>query len=186
MHGRFPPSGCVSASSSVSSETQRPSRYNAQVAVEMDSLLIVKTNTVQAGNDKQQVEPMLKKLEVLPDELGQLTTLVADTGFYSEANINHWRTHRHPLDCRRLGRPPPRSDGTVHRTQTLGLRCHRGRNDAPSPQDERWPCPVCEAQMHGRTRDRHHQIGTGFPAILPARVTVRSKANGTWWRWPGT
>jgi transposase len=62
--------------------------YNGQIAVDMDSLLIVKTNTVQACNDKQQIEPMLKKLDALPDELGNFTTLVADTGFYSEANVN--------------------------------------------------------------------------------------------------
>ena len=62
--------------------------YNAQVAVDMDSLLIVGSDTVQAGNDKQQIEPMLKKLLALPDALGHRTPLVADTGFYSEANVN--------------------------------------------------------------------------------------------------
>lgn len=72
--------------------------YNTQIAVEMDSLLIVKTNTVQACNDKQQIEPMLKKLDTLPDELGNISTLVADTGFYSEANVNdpsHQQRTRH-------------------------------------------------------------------------------------------
>lgn len=33
--------------------------YNGQIAVDMESLLIVKTGTVQAANDKQQVKPML-------------------------------------------------------------------------------------------------------------------------------
>ncbi len=61
---------------------------NAQIAVDMDSLLIVKTNTVQAGNDKQQIEPMLKKLSALPPALGKVNALVADTGFYSETNVN--------------------------------------------------------------------------------------------------
>ena len=54
--------------------------YNGQIAVDMDSLLIVKTQAVQATNDKQQVEPMLKQLQTLPAELGQPVTLVADTG----------------------------------------------------------------------------------------------------------
>ena len=62
--------------------------YNTQLAVDMDSLLIVQTNTVPACNDKQQIEPMLKKLSALPDELGNLTMRVADTGYYSEAKIN--------------------------------------------------------------------------------------------------
>ena len=61
--------------------------YNGQIAVDMDSLLIVKTNTVQAANDKQQIEPMLTQLPALPDELGTVKTLVADTGYYSEANV---------------------------------------------------------------------------------------------------
>lgn len=93
--------------------------YNAQIAVDMDSLLIVKTNTVQACNDKQQIEPMLKQLLALPDELGHLTTLVADTGFYSEANviacaINEIipliavsREAHHPDPLARFTAPPP-------------------------------------------------------------------------------
>jgi transposase len=93
--------------------------YNGQIAVDLDSLLIVKTNTVQACNDKQQIEPMLKKLDTLPDELGNISTLVADTGFYSEANVNacaeneitpliavsREEHHLDPLD--RFTEPPP-------------------------------------------------------------------------------
>ncbi len=93
--------------------------YNAQVAVDMDSLLIVRTNTVQACNDKQQIEPMLKKLEALPDELGKVNALVADTGFYSEANVNACTAHdilpliavsreeHHPDPLKRFTEPPP-------------------------------------------------------------------------------
>jgi len=49
----------------------------------MESLLIVKTGTVQATNDKQQVEPMLKQLRTLPVELGKPATLVADMGYFT-------------------------------------------------------------------------------------------------------
>lgn len=98
---------------------------NGQIAVDMDSLLIVKTNTVQAGNDKQQIEPMLKKLDALPDELGHLTTLVADTGFYSEANVNACvtseiipliavsREEHHPDPLARFTEPPPLEAGAT-------------------------------------------------------------------------
>lgn len=94
--------------------------YNAQIAVDMDSLLIVKTNTVQAGNDKQQIEPMLKKLSALPPALGKVNALVADTGFYSEANVNACaeneitpliavsREVHHPDPLERFTAPPPR------------------------------------------------------------------------------
>ena len=33
---------------------------------------------VQATNDKQQVEPMLEKIEALPEELGEVEHLLAD------------------------------------------------------------------------------------------------------------
>jgi IS5 family transposase len=42
---------------------------------------------VQALNDKQQLAPMLDKLSALPKELGQAETLLADSGYFSEANV---------------------------------------------------------------------------------------------------
>jgi IS5 family transposase len=42
----------------------------------------------QASNDKQQVVPMLEQLQSLPEELGRVKTLIADTGYASEANVN--------------------------------------------------------------------------------------------------
>ena len=53
--------------------------YNDQLAVDMESLLIVATNTVQATNDKQQVEPMLKVLDPVAEVFGKPDALVADT-----------------------------------------------------------------------------------------------------------
>jgi transposase len=61
--------------------------YNAQLAVDMDSMLIVNTDTVQACNDKQQILPALERLAALPKALGKLDNLVADTGYCSEANV---------------------------------------------------------------------------------------------------
>src|SRR4029077_19376017 len=61
--------------------------YNAQAAVAADSLLIVAQNVVQAVNDKQQIEPMLNQIHALPDELGEVDTLLADTGYFSAANV---------------------------------------------------------------------------------------------------
>ncbi|MEK7759255.1 MAG: IS1182 family transposase [Pseudomonadota bacterium] len=99
--------------------------YNGQIAVDMDSLLIVKTNTVQACNDKQQIEPMLKKLDTLPDALGKVSALVADTGFYSEANVNACarseitpliavsREEHHPDPLARFTAPPPLESGAT-------------------------------------------------------------------------
>jgi transposase len=61
--------------------------YNAQAAVAAGSLLVVATDVVQAPNDKQQLEPMLGKIAGLPEALGMPDTLLADSGYASEANV---------------------------------------------------------------------------------------------------
>jgi transposase len=61
--------------------------YNAQAMVAADSLLVVATDVVQAANDKQQLAPMVEKLEALPEELGKPETLLADNGYFSAANV---------------------------------------------------------------------------------------------------
>src|SRR5712692_2577285 len=119
--------------------------YNAQVAVDMDSLLIVRTNTVQACNDKQQIEPMLKKLEALPDELGKVKTLVADTGYYSEANVNACgESHITPLIA-------------------MGREAHH-----PDPLDRfREPAPLAAAAT--QTERMRHRLKTKEGRALYAR-----------------
>ncbi len=99
--------------------------YNEQLAVDMDSLLIVATDTVQACNDKQQVEPMLTQLDTLPDELGKRVNLVADTGYFSEANVTACgaqkiipliavqREAHHPDPLARFAEPPPLQQGAA-------------------------------------------------------------------------
>jgi transposase len=61
--------------------------YNAQAAVAAESMLVVATGLTQAGNDKQQVEPMLETLAALPDSVGRVEQLLADTGYCSQANL---------------------------------------------------------------------------------------------------
>lgn len=61
--------------------------YNAQAVVAAGSLLVVANAVTQAGNDKQQLAPMLEKLEALPKELGRSRRLLADNGYFSEANV---------------------------------------------------------------------------------------------------
>jgi transposase len=61
--------------------------YNAQAAVDIDSLLVVGQALTQAANDKNQVVPMIEKLQALPKELGRVKTLLADTGYASEKNV---------------------------------------------------------------------------------------------------
>jgi hypothetical protein len=61
--------------------------YNAQAVVATESLLVIATDVVQAPNDKQQIAPMLEKIDALPEGLGQVETLLADNGYFSEANV---------------------------------------------------------------------------------------------------
>src|SRR4051812_2533096 len=61
--------------------------YNAQAVVAAGSLLVVGADVVQAPNAKRQLAPMLGKLAALPADLGQPETLLADTGYFSAANV---------------------------------------------------------------------------------------------------
>ncbi len=61
--------------------------YNAQAIVDTASMLVVVPHVTQACNDKQQVEPMLEKLQALPEEFNTPDALLADTGYYSERNV---------------------------------------------------------------------------------------------------
>ena len=61
--------------------------YNAQAAVDTGSMLVVAPAVTQAGNDKEQVTPMLERLSALPEGLGTVNQLLADTGFFSGKNV---------------------------------------------------------------------------------------------------
>ena len=61
--------------------------YNAQAAVDTDTMLVVAAHVTQASNDKRQIVPTLDKVAALPEVLGQLQTLSADTGYFSAANV---------------------------------------------------------------------------------------------------
>ena len=62
--------------------------YNAQAVVATGSMLVIAAEVTQAPNDKQQVEPMLNKIADLPDALGKVDELLADSGYFSQANVN--------------------------------------------------------------------------------------------------
>ena len=61
--------------------------YNAQAAVDRDSMLVMAPAVTQACNDKEQVEPMLAQLDALPQSLGKADTLLANTGYFSTTNV---------------------------------------------------------------------------------------------------
>jgi len=61
--------------------------YNAQAVADTTSKLIVSAHVTQRPNDKQEIEPTLEHLAALPEELGAVTDLIADSGYFSEANV---------------------------------------------------------------------------------------------------
>ncbi|MGD2076709.1 MAG: IS1182 family transposase [Gammaproteobacteria bacterium] len=93
--------------------------YNAQAAVDIDTHLIVENHITQQPNDKQEIEPALKRLNVLEDSLGKPDGLLADAGYFSEDNVKRCAAneitpyisesrerHNLPLE-QRLQSPPP-------------------------------------------------------------------------------
>lgn len=61
--------------------------YNAQAAVDIDSHLIVENHLTQQPNDKQEIKPALKRLNEEEGSLGKPDGLLADAGYFSEANV---------------------------------------------------------------------------------------------------
>ena len=114
--------------------------YNAQAAVAAGSLLVVATDVVQATNDKQQVAPMLEKLGALPEEVGAVETVLADTGYFSEANVQacveakidpliaiERQPHYPPLPERFAPAPPPPENPTAVQAMAHRLKTPEGR-----------------------------------------------------------
>jgi transposase len=61
--------------------------YNAQASVDIDTMLIVENHISQCPNDKLEIETAMEGYSKLPEELGNIEALVADSGYFSEANI---------------------------------------------------------------------------------------------------
>ena len=61
--------------------------YNAQAAVDCESMLIVAPTLTRAANDKEQITPTLAVLQALPEGL-RPDRLLADTGYFSAANVD--------------------------------------------------------------------------------------------------
>ena len=126
--------------------------YNAQAAVAVDSNLVVAIDVTQAPNDKQQVEPMLDKLGALEGGVGACETLLADTGYFSEDNVNACekagvepiiamgRQPHHPPLNERFAEPPPAPreptpvEANAHRLKTPeGRKLYALRKQTPEP-----------------------------------------------------
>jgi transposase len=61
--------------------------YNAQAAVDVDSMLIVENHITPQSNDKLELGPAVENLCTLPGSLGLVDILSADTGYFSQSNV---------------------------------------------------------------------------------------------------
>jgi transposase len=126
--------------------------YNAQALVAEDSLLVVATNVVQAPNDKQQLEPMLAKINALPENLGKADVMLGDNGYFSAANVTAClaagiepllamaRDLHHPSLSERFADAPPAPENPTpveamaHRLRTPeGKKLYALRKHTPEP-----------------------------------------------------
>jgi len=100
--------------------------YNAQAVVAVGSLLVIAADVVQAPNDKQQLRPMLDQVSALPETLGKAEVLLADNGYFSEANVEA---------CAAAGIDPLIAMGRDPHHPSLAERFA----DAPAPPDAPTP-----------------------------------------------
>jgi len=111
--------------------------YNAQAGVDEATHLIVERHISQQSNDKQEVIPTLEGLQPLPEALGKVDKLLADTGYFSNANVRA---------CEAQGIEPYIPEGRQEHNLPLA---ERFTDDAPAPQ-----APTAPEAMRHRLKTR--------------------------------
>ena len=114
--------------------------YNAQAGVDAHTMLVVATTLTQAPNDKKGVQPMIKVLQEQAAKLGDVKTLIADTGYCSEKNVVACleakmvpliavaRQDHHPHWRERFTQPAPlKAEATAMQAMTHRLATQAGR-----------------------------------------------------------
>ena len=112
--------------------------YNAQAGVDTATHLIVEQHATDHTNDKQEVAPALERLNALPEVLGEVDALLADTGYHSQENLER---------CEAAGTAPYIPEARQRHNPPLAERL---ADDPPAPAGQ--PTPV-EANAH-RLRTR--------------------------------
>jgi transposase len=126
--------------------------YNAQAAVDTETMLVIVPHVSQAPNDKREVLPILDELSALPGSLGQVKTMLADTGYCSEANVQHCHAHQiEPMLA--MGRDS-------HHLPVL----ERFAPDAPAPESED---PVLEMAHRLKTKAGRALYGLRKQTVEP-------------------
>lgn len=114
--------------------------YNAQAAVDVESGILLAALVTQAPNDKKQVEPILEEISTLSEEIGRPKALLADSGYYSEANVK--------LCVKENVTPYIARKRTRHNVPLKELL--RPREDAPPEDEETDPVAAMEHRMRSQ------------------------------------
>ena len=126
--------------------------YNAQAAVDTETMLVIAAHVSQAPNDKREIKPILDELAALPRSLGQVEAMLADTGYCSQANVQHCHAHQiEPLLA--MGRDS-------HHLAVL----ERFAPDEPEPQSED---PVLEMAHRLKTKAGRALYGLRKQTVEP-------------------
>jgi transposase len=112
--------------------------YNAQAGVDTETHLIVEQHVTDHPNDKQEVAPALARLAALPEVLGGVEALLADTGYHSAANLDR---------CAAAGIDPYIPEARQQHNPPLAERL---ADDPPAPAGQ--PTPVAANAHRLRTR----------------------------------
>jgi hypothetical protein len=114
--------------------------YNAQSAVEVESMLVVAAHVTDAANDKEQMVPTL---EAVASEAGEVARLLVDSGYYSEKAVATVEDSGHgPTVYAATGRqphgrsvaqleqradPPPPPEATPAEIMAHRIQCAEGK-----------------------------------------------------------
>jgi transposase len=61
--------------------------YNTQAMVDTGSMLVMVAQVTNAANDREQVAPMVEKMQALPEGMNQPKAILIDSGYFSEKNV---------------------------------------------------------------------------------------------------
>jgi transposase len=114
--------------------------YNVQAGVDTETMLVVTEHVTQHANDKLEVTPTLQSVAQLPEALGKVEALLADTGYRSERNtescqaagitpyIAGKRERHHLSPEERFSEPPAlAADATAEQAMDHRLATKEGR-----------------------------------------------------------
>lgn len=110
--------------------------YNAQAGVDTDTMMVITRHVSQASNDKREVTPTLQQFQALPEVLGEVKALLADNGYFSQANV---------IAC---------NDAQVEPLLALKRQLHN------MPVQERFAADAPEPQTQDPVVQMAHRLGT--------------------------